>query len=59
MQQGTTVPGFYAATRHQFTTGSIGHVQQSRKGLGVMIAIVVAAVLLICACGLGGALLGS
>ena len=59
VHQGTTVPGYYAVPWHQFTTGSIGHVQQSRKGLGVMIAIIVATVLLICACGLGGAFLGS
>ena len=37
---GQTVPGFYAVPWHQFTTGSIGHVKQSRKGVAVMIATV-------------------
>ncbi len=30
---GQTVPVFYAAPMHQFTTGAIGHVKQQRKGM--------------------------
>lgn len=36
---GRTVPVFYAAPLHQFTTGSIGHVKQRRKGAAAFIAI--------------------
>lgn len=53
---GQTVPGFYAVPWHQFTTGSIGHERQSRKGVGVLIAIIVATVAIICLCGLGSVL---
>ena len=34
------VPVFYAAPYHQFTTGSIGHTKVSRKGLGVLLALI-------------------
>ena len=49
IHEGQTVPGYYAVPWHQFTTGSIGHKQQKRNGLGVMIAmitVIVAAVLI-------------
>lgn len=59
IREGQSVPAFYAVPWHQFTTGSIGHTKQSRKGLGAMIAIIVVTVALICACALGGTLLGS
>ena len=39
VQSGQTVPVFYAAPLHQFTTGSIGHVKQPRKGAAVFIAL--------------------
>lgn len=40
IREGQTIPGFYAVPWHQFTTGSIGYQKQSRKGLGVMLAII-------------------
>ena len=33
---GQTVPVFYAAPMHQFTTGAMGHVQQKHKGAAVV-----------------------
>src|SRR5699024_113225 len=39
VEPGQTVPVFYAAPMHQFTTGSIGHEEQKRKGMGAFIAI--------------------
>ena len=39
-QPGQTVPVFYAAPAHQFTTGNIGHVPQKFKGLGFVWGIV-------------------
>lgn len=39
-QPGQTVPVFYAAPMHQFTTGNIGHVKQKYKGLGFVWGIV-------------------
>ena len=39
IREGQSVPAFYAVPWHQFTTGSMGHEKQSRKGLGVMLAI--------------------
>nr|WP_257907453.1 hypothetical protein [Janibacter limosus] len=57
IREGQTVPGFYAVPWHQFTTGSMGHGKQSRKGLGVMIAIVAIVILIICGCSLGSILL--
>lgn len=56
---GQTVPVFYAPPWHQFTTGAIGHEKQPRKGLGAMIAIFVVVFLVIGACCLGTAFLGS
>ena len=41
IREGQTVPGFYAVPWHQFTTGSIGHQQQSRKGIGVMLTLLI------------------
>ncbi len=41
IREGQTVPVFYAVPWHQFTTGSIGHQQQSRKGVGVMLTILI------------------
>ncbi len=38
---GAVVPVFYAAPHHVFSTGSIGHEPQRRKGLAASIAIVV------------------
>jgi hypothetical protein len=34
---GQTVPIYYAAPMHQFTTGAIGHEKQPRKGMVVFI----------------------
>lgn len=57
MQAGQTVPVFYAAPMHQFTTGSIGHEQQKRKGVGAMIAIIIGIVLFVALLfGIGAAL---
>ncbi len=36
---GAVIPVFYAVPHHVFTTGSIGHEPQRRKGLGESIAI--------------------
>lgn len=58
IREGQTVPGFYAVPWHQFTTGSMGHDKQSRKGLGVMIGIIAFAVLIMLVCIIGPALLG-
>lgn len=55
---GQTVPVFYAPPWHQFTSGSIGHEKQSRKGLGAMIAIVAVTALVVLLCCIGSALLG-
>ena len=38
-EPGQVVPVFYAAPMHQFTTGSIGHEEQKRKGMGAFVAI--------------------
>lgn len=40
VEPGRTVPVFYAAPMHQFTTGSIGHEEQKRKGVGAFITII-------------------
>ena len=34
---GQTVPVFYAAPVHQFTTGSIGHTKVKRKGVAALV----------------------
>lgn len=39
VQPGQVVPVFYAVPWHQFTTGSIGHLQQKRKGAGAGLAV--------------------
>ncbi len=55
---GQAVPVFYAVPWHQFTTGSIGHVPQQRKG-GRVVAVYFACVLalmLAVVCGLGAML---
>ena len=39
VQPGQVVPVFYAAPMHQFTTGNIGHVKQSRKGMGFFVGL--------------------
>lgn len=39
VQPGQTVPVFYAAPMHQFTTGSIGHQKVKRKGVGAFIGL--------------------
>ena len=44
---GAVIPVFYAAPHHVFTTGSIGHEPQRRKGLVASIAIVVGTVVAI------------
>ncbi|HIT76157.1 MAG TPA: hypothetical protein IAA98_11270 [Candidatus Avipropionibacterium avicola] len=44
---GQVVPVFYAAPYHQFTTGSIGHEQQSRNGVVGLVITIALIVLLI------------
>lgn len=44
---GAVVPVFYAAPWHQFTTGSIGTTQQSRKGVGCLVSLIAAPVVLL------------
>ncbi len=39
IEPGQTVPVFYAAPMHQFTTGSIGHAKVKRKGVGAFIGL--------------------
>ncbi|WP_108718220.1 hypothetical protein [Miniimonas sp. S16] len=39
-EPGQVVPVFYAGPWHQFTTGSIGHQKQSRKGVGFLVGLV-------------------
>ena len=46
---GAIVPVFYAVPYHVFTTGSIGHEPQRRKGLAASIAIVVGMVVAVLA----------
>ncbi|RZU20271.1 hypothetical protein EV645_2501 [Kribbella rubisoli] len=50
VQPNQAVPVFYASPFHQFTSGSIGHSKVKRKGLGTLLgvsgAIVVVAVLI-------------
>ncbi|MEN3121446.1 hypothetical protein N5P18_11095 [Janibacter terrae] len=58
IREGQTVPGYYAVPWHQFTTGSIGHVKQTRKGLGVVLALLALVTVLVLGCALGAALLG-
>ena len=41
VQPGQTVPVFYAAPMHQFTTGTIGHARVKRKGVGAFIGLMV------------------
>jgi hypothetical protein len=36
---GQTVPVFYAAPYHQFTTGAMGHEKQQRPGVGGLVLI--------------------
>jgi hypothetical protein len=36
---GQVVPVWYAPPYHQFTHGSIGHHQQGRRGLGVLLGV--------------------
>lgn len=57
LQPGQRVPVFYAPPWHQFTTGSIGHVPQRRKGGIAAILIVVGIVLFILALAAFGILL--
>ena len=47
LRPGERVPVFYAAPWHQFTTGSMGHEKQPRNGLGVMLAMIVALLVII------------
>lgn len=44
---GQCVPVFYATPMHQFTTGSMGHEPQQRKGLGAMLAVTIPVVLIL------------
>jgi hypothetical protein len=44
---GGEVPVFYAAPRHQFTDGAIGHQRQTRPG-GLGFALMVATTLVLC-----------
>lgn len=41
---GQTVPIFYATPWHQFSTGSIGHTKQHKKGVGLFAGLIVLAV---------------
>ncbi|WP_022908791.1 hypothetical protein [Aestuariimicrobium kwangyangense] len=59
VRPGEHVPVFYASPFHQFTTGSMGHEPQKRKGLGVMLGIVVSLPLVIFVLGLAASLAGS
>lgn len=45
--EGQTTPVFYAAPFHQFTTGNIGHQKQPRKGVGVLVGILVFAAIMV------------
>lgn len=47
VQPGQVVPVFYAAPMHQFATGSMGHEQQKRKGVGAFIVTLVVVVVVI------------
>lgn len=47
VQPGQVVPVFYAAPMHQFTTGSMGHEQQKRKGVGAFVGIMGGVLLLL------------
>ena len=47
LQPGQVVPVFYATPMHQFTTGSMGHEQQKRKGVGGFVAILAILVLVV------------
>ena len=42
VQPGEVVPVFYAVPWHQFSTGSIGHQKQPRKGLAALVGGLVA-----------------
>ena len=44
---GQQVPVFYAAPLHQFTTGNIGFEKQKRKGLWLLVALMVVLVVLV------------
>ena len=50
---GQTVPVFYAPPWHTFSTGSMGHTQQDRKGLLAMIVMVIAILAVIFVCCVG------
>lgn len=57
LQPGQMVELFYAAPWHQFTTGSLGTTPQSRKGLALMVLLVVVLPLLVLLAIIFGALL--
>ncbi|MER7251031.1 hypothetical protein [Kribbella sp. NPDC000426] len=44
VQPNQAVPVFYASPFHQFTSGSIGHTKVKRRGLGALIGIIAAIV---------------
>ncbi|MEG9224438.1 hypothetical protein [Aeromicrobium sp. Sec7.5] len=58
VQPGQTVPVFYAAPMHQFTTGTIGHAKVKRKGV-VPFVIIMAAILAIAVTVAVGAIVGA
>lgn len=44
---GQTVPVFYASPYHQFTTGRMGHVPQQRPGVGGLVVLVAALLVIV------------
>lgn len=56
VREGQVVPVSYAVPWHQFTTGSIGHETQKRKGVGVLVAMLAVVVLVVALC-VGGPIL--
>lgn len=58
LHEGQQVMLFYAVPWHQFTTGSIGHEKQTRRGAGAMGAMLVGILVLVLGlCCAGSALL--
>ncbi|MGJ6979654.1 hypothetical protein ACSDQ9_03865 [Aestuariimicrobium soli] len=56
---GEHVPVYYAAPFHQFTTGNIGHEPQKKKGLGLLLGLVIGIPVFILVVSIVAALAGS